>query len=145
VERLQQRLKVADQALITLKEVLAIGNPSKIERDASIQRFECTFEAVWKVTKQYLLDVEGLDIGSPKGVIRSSLAVALLNEEEATLALEMVDDRNQTVHTYNEALAEKIYSRIPGYAELMGKWLERIKQRIEGHDSPTTTNTPPKP
>ncbi len=130
MERLQQRIKVAIQALGTLEEVLAISAPSKIERDASIQRFEYTFEAIWKAAKQYLLDVEGLDIGSPKGVIRASYSVGLLTEEETGLALEMVDDRNLTVHTYNEALAEMIFSRIHGYAKLMRKWLEGIEQRM---------------
>jgi nucleotidyltransferase substrate binding protein (TIGR01987 family) len=127
---MKQRLKVSYRALATLDEVLAIPSPTRIERDASIQRFEYTFETVWKTAKQYLLDYEGLDIGSPKGVIRSSLSVGLFDDVEAALALEMVDDRNLSVHTYNEALAEMIFGRLFKYAVLMKKWLDEVNKRI---------------
>lgn len=130
MERMEQRLKVSYRALATLDEVLAIQNPTRIERDASIQRFEYTFEAVWKTAKQYLFDYEGLDAGSPKGVIRSSLSVGLFDEGETALALEMVDDRNLSVHTYNEALAEMIFGRLSRYAVLMKKWLDEVNRRV---------------
>ncbi len=35
----------------------------------------------------------------------------------------MVDDRNQTVHTYNEAVADAIYARLAGYVPLLRAWL----------------------
>ncbi|WP_245606076.1 nucleotidyltransferase substrate binding protein [Thermus amyloliquefaciens] len=47
------------------------------------------------------------------------------------LALTMADDRNLTVHTYNEALAQAIFARLGGYAQLMGKVLGRMSD--EGH------------
>jgi hypothetical protein len=39
----------------------------------------------------------------------------------------MVDDRNLTSHTYKEALAEKIASRIPAYCKIMEKLLAKTK------------------
>lgn len=48
MERYRERLTIARQALDTLDEVLAIAEPSQIVRDAAIQRFEYTLEAVWK-------------------------------------------------------------------------------------------------
>lgn len=127
MERLKERMTVARQALNTLKELTGKSEISKVERDAAIQRFEYSFEAVWKVIQLYLREEEGLDIGSPKGVVRASMQVGLLNETESRLALTMCDDRNQTVHTYNEVLAELIYGRIVEYAKLMDKWLNAIK------------------
>lgn len=47
--------------------------------------------------------------------------IGVLNDEEAIVALHMVDDRNLTVHTYNEPLAVEIYSRFPQYLMLMKK------------------------
>jgi predicted PP-loop superfamily ATPase len=44
MERLKQRLEVAQRALETLKEVLSETNRTVILRDAAIQRFEYTFE-----------------------------------------------------------------------------------------------------
>jgi len=45
VDRLRQRLSVAGQAAATLRGLAVRTAPSKIERDAAIQRFEYTFEA----------------------------------------------------------------------------------------------------
>ncbi|WP_197412037.1 HI0074 family nucleotidyltransferase substrate-binding subunit [Gracilibacillus massiliensis] len=100
-----------------------------IIRDAAIQRFEFTFEASWKAAKQYLFDIEGLDIGSPKGVIRSSREVGLLSDDETILALKMVDHRNLTVYTYNEELSIEIFQQLTNYLDLIGKWLKQIKER----------------
>ncbi|NMA02562.1 MAG: DUF86 domain-containing protein [Clostridia bacterium] len=105
---------------------MEIINPDSIERDAAIQRFEFTFETIWKTAKDWLYVREGLDIGSPKSVIRACREVGIFTDEEALLALEMVNDRNLTVHTYNEALAVEIYSRLTKYLPLMEKWLREI-------------------
>ncbi|WP_156911800.1 nucleotidyltransferase substrate binding protein [Salibacterium aidingense] len=92
MEKLHHRLESAEKALSSLRQLAGLNNPSEVERDGAIQRFEFTFEACWKTAKQYLYDREGLDIGSPKGVIRSSREVNLFNEEETIPALNMVND-----------------------------------------------------
>ena len=94
MERLKERLAVARKALGTLQELLVIEHPTKVERDAAIQRFEYTFEAVCKAAGRYLLLIEGVTVGSPKGIVRSSREVRLLTDDQAVLTLEMVDDRN---------------------------------------------------
>ena len=127
MERLRQRLAIARQALQTLEEVIHIPNPTLIERDATIQRFEYSFEVVWKAAKQYLRDREGIDVASPKGVIRKCREVGVLNEAEAIHALEMADDRHLTSHTYNDRLAQEIYLRIKRYFPLLNQWLERME------------------
>ena len=129
MDRLAKRLVTARKALETLKELLGPDSPTKIERDAAIQRFEYTFEAMWKTAKQYLLDIEGLDIGSPKGVIRGFFQNGVLNEEQTNLALSMVDDRNLTSHTYDETLAKQIFHQLDDYANLMDKWLQTMEDK----------------
>ncbi|EFK11261.1 putative toxin-antitoxin system, antitoxin component [delta proteobacterium NaphS2] len=131
MERLKQKLDIAYRALSTLQDLLKSDTLTAVERDASIQRFEYTFEAVWKSGKSFLREVEGLEIGSPKGVMRGFLQVGLFTEEQAELALAMVDDRNLTSHTYNESLAQRIYAEIDNYAELMSCWLSAMKAAVE--------------
>jgi uncharacterized protein YutE (UPF0331/DUF86 family) len=41
----------------------------------------------------------------------------------------MADDRNLTVHAYNEALAERIFSRLQAYAATMIRFLDAIERR----------------
>ena len=126
---LSQRLATANKALKTLKTVAGHKRPSLEKRDAAIQRFEYTFEAVWKAIQHYLEEQEGLSIASPKGCIRSSREVGLLSDVESVLALHMADDRNLTSHTYNERIAKEIYRALYQYCELLGKWLHAAEER----------------
>lgn len=131
MERLRERFQVARQALQSFQETLRPKLPTPVERDAAIQRFEYTVEAVWRAAQRYLEVCEGLVAGSPKSVIRLCREAGVLEEGEATLALEMVDERNLTAHTYNEALAQQIASHLPRYASLMAEWLDRIATHLK--------------
>lgn len=123
--RSDQRIATALQALTTLDE-LADQPASSIVRDAAIQRFEYTFEATWKAAQVVLLERYGIELASPKPVVRASLENGLLTEEEARIGLAMVDHRNLTAHTYNEELANEIFAQIPSYRRLLREWLERL-------------------
>lgn len=128
MDELNRRIALARRALETLRQ--ALGEPkTAIVRDASIQRFEYSFETAWKAGQRYLREREGLDRPSPSGVVRSCHALGLLSEDQARLGLRMVDDRNLTVHTYNEALAEEIYARLGSYCTLMGAWVEALASK----------------
>lgn len=131
MERLTQRLAVAKDALHSLTELLQQAKVTRIERDAAIQRFEYTVEATWRAAQRYLDVREGLSAGSPKAAIRLCREVGLLNEEQTTLGLEMIDDRNLTVHTYNEPIADQIYQRLPHYAALLEAWLAQLETRLD--------------
>jgi nucleotidyltransferase substrate binding protein (TIGR01987 family) len=103
-----------------------------VERDAAIQRFEYTFEAVWRCGQRFLLVKEGLSIASPKACVRSCGQVGLLSEAQMEQALAMTDDRNLTVHTYNESLANAIYARLAGHVEILSSWLRAMRERVSG-------------
>ena len=64
--RWKQRFANFEKAFITLKKaVLEIKNPSDIEKEGTIQRFEFTHELAWNVMKDFLKEkgIQGL-IGS---------------------------------------------------------------------------------
>lgn len=130
MERLRERLDMAEKALTRFEEVMAIASPSSLERDAAIQRFEFTFEAVWKAAKTFLAVREGLETASPKGAIRYCRDVGLLDDSQAAMALTMADDRNLSVHTYNEPLAIEIYGRLKDYCPLLRQWLIEMQNRL---------------
>ena len=79
MDRLPQRLNVAGQAVATLRELAVRTAPSKIERDAAIQRFEYGFEATWKAAQRFLAMAEGVGAGSPKSAIRACHEAGLLD------------------------------------------------------------------
>jgi nucleotidyltransferase substrate binding protein (TIGR01987 family) len=121
-------VKTAEAALKTLCDIIGSPNVPVIQRDAAIQRFEYSFEAVWKAARAYLFEVEGIDAASPKRVLRESRNIGLLSDEQTALGLQMVDDRNLTSHTYHEGLAQRIYERLEAYTELMQRWLYSLKE-----------------
>jgi nucleotidyltransferase substrate binding protein (TIGR01987 family) len=108
------------KALGTLKEIIETSY-TVIVRDATIQRFEYSFEIFWKFLKEYLRVKEGIICNSPKSCFREAFNVKLLTEEETIAALEMTDDRNLTAHTYHEEVAEEIYRKIKSYYKLMDR------------------------
>jgi nucleotidyltransferase substrate binding protein (TIGR01987 family) len=129
MERLKQRLQLADRALAKL-ETLAASPYDELVRDASIQRFETSFEAVWKAAQAVLRESFGTALGSPKTVIRTCFENGLLDEAQTRLALAMVDHRNLTAYTYNEGLANEIFKALPAYRTLLRAWIQRLSQAI---------------
>lgn len=131
MEKLKQRLDSCQQALETLAEALEMPF-SIIVRDGTIQRFEYSFESCWKLLKTYLHHQEGLVCNSPKSCFRAALSTNLLSEGEVRQFLAMTDDCNLTSHTYIKAVAETLYSKLPGYLALMETLVARLEAGLVG-------------
>lgn len=107
----------------------AVAQPeSDLIRDATIQRFEFTFEVVWKTLKLYL-ERQGHECGGPRPTLTKAFAENLIpTPEEADHWLAMLDDRNLASHAYDEALAKRIYGHIiHDYAPLLGCMAQKIQ------------------
>lgn len=129
MERLKLKYKDALNSLKTLEDILE--EPfSLIVRDATIQRFEYTFEALWKFLKEYLKEKEGVISNSPKACFREIFSLGFLTEEETVKCLEMTDKRNETSHTYKEEVAQAIYSKTREYTRLMKKLLNKFHNEV---------------
>lgn len=128
MERLNRRLDLARRALDSLTELTTLPAPSRIERDAAIQRFEYTVEACWKAAQAVLDTRYGILTASPKPVVRACAQNGLLTEDDGHAAMAMIDDRNLTSHTYNEDLAIAIHSRLASHSSLMGRWLGALER-----------------
>ncbi len=123
-----QKYSDASRALKTLSEILK-ENYSATIQDAAIQRFEYTTEALWKCLQVYLKESEGIVSASPKSCMREAKKLGILNDTEAECALEMIDARNLTSHTYHKEVADLLFKRLPAFEKLMVKILEEIKPK----------------
>ncbi|MBI5245192.1 MAG: nucleotidyltransferase substrate binding protein [Elusimicrobia bacterium] len=124
-ERIALAIKGLRKALKTLEDV--IRNPSRDpvrDRDASIQRFEYTFELAWKVMK-LLAEREGLDCPSPRSAVKSAYKLGYTDAPEKWL--EMLKARNQTSHTYHEGTAKKVYKSVLRFPALAQAFLEKAR------------------
>ena len=129
MDRLNWRMQQAARAFANFKQLAFIDSPSLIERDAAIQRFEYTTEAYWKAAQTALLEHFGVEAASPKAVIRAAAQNGLLSEPDARAAMGLIDDRNLTSHTYNEALAITLFARLAGHAGVLERLLEGLQRR----------------
>ena len=122
MNKINKRTTLLQNALKTLQEVL-VENPTAIERDAAIQRFEYCFELAWKRLKDICL-IEGFVVNSPREAIKKAFIINVVHDELTWL--NMLDDRNRTSHTYLEIIAEEIYNALPNYYIAFKESLDNI-------------------
>lgn len=73
MERLELKLQDAQAALKSLQEAL-IEPYSIYIRDATIKRFEYTFDTFWKLLKEHLIVNKGITVTSPKDCFRETFS-----------------------------------------------------------------------
>ena len=127
-ERFIERQSVVRDAAARLREAVA-QLESALLRDATIQRFEFTFETVWKTLKLYL-EHEGHECSGPRPALKKAFAAGLIpSEAEADVWMAMLEDRNLTTHAYDESLATRIYHNIVNdYAPVLSAMADRIQK-----------------
>jgi len=103
------------EALDRLGESLDISDVDSIVRDAAIKRFEVCFELAWKAVQKAARS-EGLDCASPRSCFQHAWRLGWV-EEAPTIT--MIEDRNLTVHTYDERLAIEVHARIRAHYECL--------------------------
>ena len=106
--RLAERSSDFLSALARLKEALAQPENSFL-RDASIQRFEFTYELAWKAIKLWL-ETKDIFVLNAKDTLQAAVEQNLLVDGNGWSALHRM--RNLTSHTYDEAQAIKVYTFI---------------------------------
>jgi len=97
------------KALKTLEDAVELSKSrelSDLEERGLIQSFEFTFELSWKLLKDYLLSKGFSDIHGSRDTFRLAFSDELITNGK--LWMEMIDDRNRTAHTYDEAVADEI-------------------------------------
>ena len=125
-QRFAQRQQEFLRAASRLREAVS-QQGGDILRDATIQRFEFTFEAAWKTLQLFLLH-QGFEVAGPRQVLKQAFAFGLIQTpEEADVWLAMLEDRNLTTHTYREELAERIVANVRAhYAARLVDMAERL-------------------
>ena len=97
--------------------------------DATIQRFEFTFELAWKLMKA-VLEYEGIEATSPRSSIREAWKQHLIGDAEKWLDMQV--KRNLSSHTYNEETAQDIYRHIKeDYIVLLQDLDQEIRSRLD--------------
>lgn len=81
-----------------------------IIKNGIILRFGFTHELAWKVLKDYLL-YEGIqNVTGSRSATREAFKMGLISDGQKWM--EMIESRNNTVHTYNENILKVEYDKI---------------------------------
>lgn len=99
------------KALRTLESAVELSQTrqlSDLEEQGLIQGFEFTFELAWKLLKDYLESKGFSGFHGSRDTFRLAFNEGLITNGK--LWMEMIDDRNRTVHTYDEVVADSISS-----------------------------------
>jgi len=122
MSKLQNLIENLIKANKKLKEA-AKAKPTQMNKDATTQRFEFTFELAWKTIQEYIRD-QGLDCKSPKNCLRE--AGRLERIENVEKWLKFLDSRNLIAHTYNQKVANEIYKKAVKFPAEIDKLLKNI-------------------
>lgn len=123
-KKLEIQISQLKQAIERLEEALKLP-PTQIHKDATIQRFEFTFELAWKVM-QGLANEKGLETASPKDSIRTAAQLSLIESVETWFGF--LDARNLSSHIYNEEIANEVYCQIKKFLPEVKKLLSRLRE-----------------
>ncbi len=108
--RWKQRFMNYEKALIVLRNFTSVEKLNIREEQGLIKSFEYTYELGWNVMKDFLLEKGNNEIYGSKDSIRQAFKMGIIDNGEAWM--DMVNDRNRTVHTYDHENAEIVVNNI---------------------------------
>lgn len=124
-DKLQLQLEQLTKAVTTLSEALKM-EPTQINKDGTIQRFEYTFELCWKTMQSAVKSSGILDVNSPRESIRIAAQSGLI--EDVEVWLDFLDARNLASHVYDEAAASSVYEIVKKFLPEAEKLVQKLKE-----------------
>lgn len=113
--RWQQRFDNFKKALAQLNEAEELSQQrplSRLENQGLVQAFEFTFELAWNTLRDFMMSRGAQGLFGSKDTAREAFKLQLITDDEGWAM--MLNDRNRSSHTYNQATAEQIVAQIHG-------------------------------
>ncbi|OMQ13220.1 nucleotidyltransferase substrate binding protein [[Flexibacter] sp. ATCC 35103] len=103
-------------------------------KEGLIQRFEYTHELAWNVMKDYAFFQGNSTVGGSRDATREAFNLQLI--ENADIWMDMIQSRNRTSHTYNEEIANEIFSKIINdYFQLFLNFQATMEEKRSGEQT----------
>lgn len=103
----------------------------EIYRMGAVYQFYITFELAWKALQAVLREngVKEAENGSPREIVKLGFRFGMIDEEKEWL--NMLKDRNVSVHIYNEDVVEEVIDRITeSYIPVFDKFSDTLGEKI---------------
>jgi len=107
---------------------IALANPiaNDLFKAGVIKHFELAYETAWKFLKQYLAEVYGQELSSPKSVFRACETYRIFPQHIVNELITLADARNTTTHIYDQILAQEVCDSIIRHHQVFGVILETV-------------------
>lgn len=127
--RWKHRFENYEISFNNLEKFITLEVTTELERAGIIQLFEICFELSWKLLKDYLI-FQGYKVKSPRDAFKTAFQIGII--DAGHVWLNALEDRNLTVNTYDEVLAEKVFLNIRDiYFTELEKLYHRFLREIE--------------
>jgi nucleotidyltransferase substrate binding protein (TIGR01987 family) len=125
--RWEQRFSNYRKALAQLRKFFEKDTLNELEQQGLIQAFEYTYELAWNVMRDYFVyEQADVAIRGSRDAIRAAFQRGLI--EDGHHWMDMINSRINSVHTYNEEVAQEIVSKI---THLYFHLFERFEKKME--------------
>lgn len=101
----------ARRALAQLEAYCAWPIVNDRDKAGIIQAFEFTFECFWKAFQAAGTE-RGMDAIGPRPALKAAFQIGLIPADGEEAWLDMLDDRNESTHIYEQTVADAILKRI---------------------------------
>ena len=95
-------------------------------RAALIKFFELAFEQSWKILKKVLMQDYSIETLGSKDTFREAAKLGLIQNPENWF--KFVEDRNETVHSYDQAVADEIISDLNDFIEELDYLIDKLQK-----------------
>lgn len=124
--KLEAQYQDLQKASARLKEAVELP-PTVIHQDATIQRFEFTFELCWKLLNTIARE-NGIDVYGPRNSFRAAAKLGIIDNPAGWF--EFLTARNYTAHIYNEETAQWVYSKAKEFTSYVDSLITNVKQYV---------------
>ena len=114
-------------AVTQLENALKEKTDDELKQAGCIQYFEFCFELAWKTVKAYFEYKGMIDCNSPRDCMKLAFKANLINNEN--IWVEMLENRNMTVHTYSIQTALDVYKNLSAYLVEMKSLISNIQHQ----------------
>ena len=107
-----------------LRQALQAAN-NELEKTGTIHHFVCCYELAWKAVKQILI-YKCRDNKNPAAAFREAKSEGII--QSATVWIDFLRLRNQSVHTYDDKIFQEIVTTLPNFEQELNRFIKQIKQ-----------------
>lgn len=121
--KLESQIIDLEKALSRLEEALIL-EASLINQDATIQRFEFSYELAWKIMQEKAHEA-GQEVFGPKESIRVAVQLGLIENVELWFSFQKA--RNYSSHVYDQVMANYVYNTAKNFLPEAKIFLSKLK------------------